>query len=99
MPDASGSAQSPGQGVLVVLRSVEGFTSCSTSFGSGVSRGWQCSRLNDRFLSPLALGLTAAVAGQMGHMLIDVFNSRPQVQLLWLVAGLVTAMRNLASEA
>ena len=63
-----------------------------------IRRGWQCSRVNDRFLSPLALGLSAAIAGQMGHMFIDIFNSRPQVQLLWLVAGLITAMRNMSMQ-
>jgi hypothetical protein len=34
----------------------------------------------------------------MGHMFIDIFNSRPQVQLLWLVAGLITAMRNMSMQ-
>lgn len=60
-----------------------------------IRRGWDCWNLKDRFLSPLALGFTAAIAGQMVHMFVDVFNSRPQVQLLWLVAGLITAMRSI----
>lgn len=57
-----------------------------------VHRGWQGARLNDRLLSPLALGFTAAIAGHMVHMLVDFFNQRPEVQLLWLIAGLITAM-------
>jgi O-antigen ligase len=40
-------------------------------------------------LSPLGLGFLAAVSGHMVHMLVDVFNSRPQVQTLWLVLGIV----------
>jgi len=60
-----------------------------------IRRGWDCWNLKDRFLSPLAFGFTAAIAGQMVHMFVDVFNSRPQVQLLWLVAGLITAMRSI----
>ena len=63
-----------------------------------IRRGWQCWKLSDRFLSPVALGFTVAIVGQMAHMLVDVFNSRPQVQLLWLVAGLITAMRSMDSE-
>lgn len=57
-----------------------------------IHRGWRGWQLNDRFLSPLALGFTAAIVGQMVHMNVDLFNARPQVQLLWLVAGLVIAM-------
>lgn len=63
-----------------------------------IRRGWQCWKFADRFLSPLALGFTAAIVGQMAHMLIDVFHSRPQVQLLWLLAALITAMRNMDGE-
>jgi putative inorganic carbon (HCO3(-)) transporter len=52
-------------------------------------RGWQ---RQDRLLSPIALGLAAAVLGQMVHMTVDVFNSRPQVQGLWLCAALAAAI-------
>lgn len=63
-----------------------------------IRRGWQCWKSSDRFLSPLALGFTAAIVGQMAHMFVDVFNSRPQVHGLWFVAGFITAMRNMDSE-
>jgi O-antigen ligase len=55
-------------------------------------RGWQGWRLKDRVLSPLALGFTATIVGQMAHMNVDVFNGRPHVQMLWLIAGLITAI-------
>jgi putative inorganic carbon (hco3(-)) transporter len=55
-------------------------------------RGWVRWRRSDALLSPLALGLTAALAGQMLHMLVDIFNSRSAVQLLWVVAALLAAM-------
>jgi len=55
-------------------------------------RGWQCLKSNDRLLAPLALGFTAGIVGHMAHMLVETFQSRPLVQLLWLVAGLVAAM-------
>ncbi|MFX0195382.1 MAG: O-antigen ligase family protein [Candidatus Hodarchaeota archaeon] len=61
-------------------------------------RGWHCWKFEDRLLSPLALGFTVAIMGHMIHMLVDVFNSRPDVQLLWLVAGLITAMYSIARE-
>jgi len=55
-------------------------------------RGRQSWKSNDRLLSPLALGFTAAILGHMAHMFVDFFNQRPQVQLLWLIAGLITAI-------
>jgi O-antigen ligase len=55
-------------------------------------RGWQAWTLHDRFLSPIALGFSAAILGHMLHMFVDFFIQRPQVQLLWLIAGLITAM-------
>jgi putative inorganic carbon (HCO3(-)) transporter len=57
--------------------------------------GWQCSRLNDRLLAPLALGLMAAILGQMAHMFLDLFNGRAQVQGLWVVASLITVISNI----
>lgn len=57
--------------------------------------GWVCWKLGDRFLAPLAIGFTAAIAGQMVHMFVDIYASRPLVQGLWLVAGLLAAMREL----
>jgi O-antigen ligase len=62
-------------------------------------RGWQGWRANDRFLSPLALAFTAAILGHLLHMFVDFFNQRPQVQLLWLIAGLVTAIHITAENA
>ena len=55
-------------------------------------RGWTGWRRSDALLSPLALGFTAALAGQMFHMSVDIFNSRSAVQLLWVVAALIAAM-------
>lgn len=48
------------------------------------------------FFSPLSLGFTAPLVGQMVHMLFDMFHSRPQVQHLWLTAALSTAMNPIA---
>jgi O-antigen ligase len=54
---------------------------------STIRQGFKISRFEDHLLSPLALGFTAAIAGQMVHMFFDIFNNRPQTQLLWLVSG------------
>ena len=43
-------------------------------------------------MAPIALGLTLAIAGQMLHMNVDVFNSRVQVQFLWLCAALLVGI-------
>jgi O-antigen ligase len=63
-----------------------------------IRRGWQSWRLNDALLSPLAIGLTAGIVGQMSHMFLDLFHSRPLVQGLWLAAGLIMAIGNIISE-
>lgn len=54
--------------------------------------GWRCWQSNDAELAPIALGFTAAVIGDMAHMLVDVFNGRPATQQLWLIAALLAAM-------
>jgi putative inorganic carbon (HCO3(-)) transporter len=55
-------------------------------------KGWRCWTRQDPLLSPLALGFAAGLAGHMVHMTVDVFRGRPTQQLLWLLAGLLTAM-------
>ena len=65
---------------------------------SVVRQGWLTWKLDDRFLSPIALGFTVAVVGQMAHMSVDLFHNRSQVQLFWLVAGFITAMRYLKPQ-
>jgi putative inorganic carbon (hco3(-)) transporter len=59
---------------------------------STIRRGWRLWRSGDRLISPLALGITAGVIGQLVHMSVDIFQSRPQVQLLWLLAAFLVAM-------
>ena len=55
-------------------------------------RGWQRWKRPDSLLAPLALGFTAGLMGQMLHMQVDIYSSRPQVQLLFVVAALIGAM-------
>ena len=57
-----------------------------------IRRGWQRWTRADPLLSPLALGFTAALMGHMVHMQVELFNGRPQIQLLWVVAALVGVM-------
>jgi putative inorganic carbon (HCO3(-)) transporter len=59
---------------------------------STIHQGFKITRVNDLRLAPLALGFTAAIMGLMVHMFFDVFHSRSDVQLLWLVAGLLMSM-------
>jgi O-antigen ligase len=63
-----------------------------------VGRGWRVWRARDPFLSPLALGLAVAVIGHMVHMFVDLFNMRPETQLLWLIAGLIAALNEIDRE-
>jgi O-antigen ligase len=62
-------------------------------------KGWQCWALQDRLLSPLALGFAAGIAGHMVHMSVDVFRGRPTQQLLWLVAALLTVMHRMCAAS
>jgi O-antigen ligase len=62
---------------------------------STLRAGWRVWQSQDALLAPLALGLAAAILGQMIHMLFDIFNSRPQIQSLWLYAVLLMAMSRL----
>ena len=60
--------------------------------------GWKTWQRQDELLAPIALGLSLAIITQMLHMTVDIFNNRPQVQMLWLCAGLVAAIYRLPSE-
>lgn len=64
-----------------------------------IRRGWVCWQFQDRMLSPIALAFAAATAGHMIHMAVDIFNSRPQVQMLWVIAAIIAAIRNMGSSA
>ena len=61
-------------------------------------QGWQVWKFKDPFLSPLALGFTVAIIGQMVHMLVDIFHVRCLVQILWLSAGLIPAMHYIGNN-
>lgn len=66
---------------------------------STLRRGYRLWLADDPLLSPIALGFTAAVTGFMVHMLFDLFNGRPQIQILWLSAGILAAMTSMAEAA
>jgi O-antigen ligase len=69
-----------------------GFLAFLAFFLDALRKGWRCWVQRDPLLSPLALGFTAGIAVHMLHMTVDVFRGRPTQQLVWLVAGLLTAM-------
>ena len=52
-------------------------------------RAWQS---EDRLLAALGLAIVASLLGSMLHMVVDLFNSRAQVQLLWVFIGLAAAL-------
>jgi O-antigen ligase len=63
-----------------------------------VRRGFTLWRGSHPYFGPLGLALAAAVCGEMVQMLVEIFQSRPQVQLLWLIAGLLVAISRIESE-
>lgn len=64
--------------------------------GHGIRNGVAVWLTRDRFWSPLGLAVAAAILGHSIHMAVDVFNSRTQVQMLWVVLGLSAAIYRLA---
>ena len=66
-----------------------------TFLGAAVVRGWQAWRRDDRRTSLVALGLTTALVGHLTQEFNDIFNSRPILQLLWLIIGLIVALSTL----
>jgi putative inorganic carbon (HCO3(-)) transporter len=64
-----------------------------------VRHGWRCTRIPDRVISSLAIGFVAGIIGLMVHMLVDVFRGRPLTDLLWVLAGLITAMVHIQNKA
>lgn len=64
--------------------------------GATLHRGRQAFKSADRFLSPLALGFTVAVVGQMSHMLVETYRVVPQS--LWLITALLAAIYSMAGD-
>ena len=65
---------------------------------STIKKGFILVKADDKVFTPIALGMSVAVIGQMVHMFFDVFHSRPQVQLFWVIAGLLLVMSHLPQE-
>ena len=63
--------------------------------GATIRKGWQCWRLQDGFVSMAALGLTVGILVHMLHMFVDIFNHRPNVQLIWTTAALIVCLHNI----
>ncbi len=63
---------------------------------NGLRYGWVAWLQRDRLLAPLGLAFSAAIAGHMVHMSVDIFNSRTVVQLLWVVLGITAAIYKLS---
>ena len=60
--------------------------------GNGIRYGLAAWARYDRLISPLGFACAAAIVGHMVHMLVDIFNSRSQVQALWVMFGISAAI-------
>jgi O-antigen ligase len=60
---------------------------------STLRRGWSVWRSQDPLFSLFGLGLIAGLIGQMVDMTVEIFQSRPDVQGLSLVAALLVALQ------
>jgi len=77
---------------------VLGFIAFLLVLGNGLRHGFLAWMTRDRLLSPLGLACAAAIGGHMLHMSVDIFNSRPQIQILWIVLGITAAIHHMSSE-
>jgi O-antigen ligase len=66
--------------------------------GSGIRDAFATWKSGNRILAPIGIGIMVAILGNMLHMFVDIFNSRPQVHSLWAMLGLVAAIRVIATE-
>jgi O-antigen ligase len=49
-------------------------------------------------LAPVVAAFAATVVGQSLHMLVDIFNSRPQIQLVLVVAALIHSSTQIVAK-
>ncbi len=67
--------------------------------GAGVKDSLSIWLTRNRLFAPIGIGLSIAIIGNMIHMIVDIFNSRPQIHSLWALLGLVAAIRMIAAKA
>ena len=72
-----------------------GILSFLAVLGHGIKNGLVAWMQRDRLWSPLGLAVAAAIMGHAVHMAVDVFNSRTQVQMLWVILGISAAIYRL----
>ena len=75
-----------------------GFLAFLCVIGNGVRQGWKAWMSKKHALAPIGLAISIAIIGHMIHMLVDIFNSRTQVQMLWLMLGLAAATYRLSQS-
>ncbi len=63
--------------------------------GLTIWRGWKTYSRDVPVYSLLALGFAASITGQMAHMMVEIFDSRSEIQALWIAAALVAAMERI----
>jgi O-antigen ligase len=95
-----------GQGFLYVVHNkfllvwaetgLGGILSFIGFLGLTIWRGWKTWTRDIPVVSYLALGFAAAIAGQMTHMMVEIFDARSEIQALWIAAALLAAMERLS---
>lgn len=66
--------------------------------GNGIRQGWKTWLTRNRMYAPIGLAIAFAIFGHAIHMLVDIFNSRTQVQMLWVFLGLSAAICRLSQR-
>lgn len=66
--------------------------------GAILREGWKGWKLGDPVVSPIALGCVAGVAGLILQMNVEPARTDPYSHLIWLIGGLVVAIRRIAAS-
>lgn len=82
--------------VVWIETGIIGLIAFGLVLSNGVRQGVVAWSRRHLILSPLGMGCGAAIVGHSLHMFVDIFNSRPQVQTLWLVLGVAALTYRLA---
>jgi O-antigen ligase len=59
---------------------------------AGLVLAYRGSQIRDPALAAISAGIATGISGMMIHMTVDIFHSRPHVQMLFLTLGLVAAV-------
>jgi len=71
---------------------IAGIVAFFAFLGTSLFQCWRIIKSGDEVFAPIALGFMGAMFGRMAHMNFDIFNSRADVEIMWVSVGIIAAM-------